>query len=69
MSNTEPMTESGYLLAKEKLANMEARLAVLRTRTDLDPAQRAAVEQSYLDMIRQYRREIKLHEASHANGS
>ncbi len=62
---TEPLTHAGYLSTKKKLANMEARLAALRARTDLDPAHRAGVELSYLDMIRQYRRDVALYEASH----
>ncbi len=65
---TEPMTHAGYLSTKQKLANMEARLAALRARTDLDPAHRAGVEQSYLDMMRQYSRELKLYEAANVAG-
>ncbi len=63
---TTPLTEPGYLQTKKKLAQMEDRLATLRRRTDLDPAHRAEVEQSYQDMIRQYRRDLKLYEAAHA---
>jgi len=62
---TEPLTHAGYLSTKSKLANMEARLAALRKRTDLDPAHRAAVERSYLDMMRQYLRDVLLYEATH----
>jgi hypothetical protein len=62
---TEPLSHAGYLSVKKKLANMEARLAALRARTDLDPAHRAGVERSYLDMIRQYRRDVALYEAAH----
>jgi hypothetical protein len=53
------------LQTKQKLAGMEARLKKLRERTDLDPRHYAAVERSYLDMIRQYRRDIKLYEFAH----
>ena len=63
---TEQMNYAGYLSARQKLANMEARLAVLRARTDLHPSHRSAAERSYLDMIGQYRREIKEYEMSHA---
>ena len=60
------LTEAGYLRTREKLAGMEARLAALRERTDIHPSHRSAVERSYQDMIGQYRREIKLYEATHA---
>jgi hypothetical protein len=62
---TPRLTHEGYLQTKEKLALMETRLAALRTRTDLHPAHKAEVEQSYQDMMRQYLREIKLYEATH----
>ncbi|MBL8797053.1 MAG: hypothetical protein JNM56_24340 [Planctomycetia bacterium] len=60
------LTEKGYLQTREKLANMEARLAALCARTDLSPVHKSEVERSYLDMIGQYLREIKLYEATHA---
>lgn len=60
------LTEKGYLQTREKLANMEARLAALRARTDIGPIHKSEVERSYLDMIAQYLREIKLYEATHA---
>ncbi len=60
---TIPLTPAGYAQTKEKLAQMETRLAALRVRTDLNPTHRAEVERSYEDMIRQYRRELKLYEA------
>ncbi len=63
---TTPRTEAGYLQTKKKLAQMEDRLAALRRRTDLDPVHRAEVERSYQDMMRQYRRDLKLYEATHA---
>jgi hypothetical protein len=66
---TEPLSHTGYLSTKQKLLNMETRLAALRVRTDLDPAHRAAVERSYLDMMRQYRRDVTLYEATHPNSS
>jgi hypothetical protein len=59
------LTHAGYLSTQSKLANMEARLAALRKRTDVDPAHRAAVERSYLDMMRQYLRDVQLYEATH----
>ncbi|HXG09657.1 MAG TPA: hypothetical protein VNK04_07700 [Gemmataceae bacterium] len=65
---TPRLTPEGYAQTKIKLANMEARLAALRARHDLNPVHKEEVERSYLDMIRQYRREIKLYEATQANG-
>jgi hypothetical protein len=62
---TELLTEKGYQLTKQKLANMKARLAALLSRGDLHPLHRAAVEKSYRDMLRQYLRDIKLYEAAH----
>ncbi|HEX5269585.1 MAG TPA: hypothetical protein VFW33_03810 [Gemmataceae bacterium] len=66
---SEPMSHAGYLSTKKKLANMQARLAGLRARTDLDPAHRAAVERSYLDTMRQYGRDVQLYEATHPTSS
>jgi hypothetical protein len=63
---TTPLTNEGYVHTKEKLAQMEARLAALRRRNDLTPVHRAEVERSYEDMIRQYRRDLKLFEATRA---
>ena len=57
------LTREGYLQTKEKLANMEKRLAALEARTDLSPIHHAEARQSYRDMMRQYLREIKLYEA------
>ncbi len=59
------LTCTGYLSTQRKLANMEARLAALRVRADLDPGHRAAVERSYLDMMRQHRRDVMLYEEIH----
>jgi hypothetical protein len=65
----EPLTHAGYLSTKEKLANMERRLAAFRVRTDLHATHRAEVERSYLDMMRQYLRELKLYEATHSTAA
>ena len=59
------ITLEGYKSTKEKLAQMEARLAALQKRTDLHPLHRAEVQRSYEDMMRQYRRTLKLYEAAH----
>jgi len=61
---SEPLTEAGCRLTKDKLAGMEQRLAELRQRTDVHASVRNAAERSYLDTIRQYRREIRQYELS-----
>jgi len=61
----EVLTPAGYEATKEKLADLERRLARLTERTDLNPSHRADVRWSYKQMISQYRREIKLYEATH----
>jgi len=63
---TPRLTPEGYAQTKKKLASMEARLAALLPRTDLNPIHKSEVERSYRDMMRQYLRDIKLYEA--ANG-
>ena len=57
------LTPEGYVQTKEKLANLKKRLAALEARTDLTPIHHAEARESYLDMMRQYLREIKLYEA------
>lgn len=59
------LTFEGYEWTKELLTQMEARLAALQKRTDLDPVHRSEVQRSYEDMMRQYRRTLKLYEAAH----
>jgi hypothetical protein len=59
------LTFEGYKSTKEKLRQMEARLAALQKRTDLHPLHRSEVQRSYEDMMRQYRRDLKLYEAAH----
>ena len=59
------LTPEGYEATKRKLADMEKRLQALRARTDLNPIHHAEAERSYLDMMRQYLRDIKLYEAAH----
>ena len=62
---TEPLNHAAYCRTKELLANMESRRARLRERTDLHPSVRTAAERSYIDMMRQYKRNIKLYEIAH----
>lgn len=62
------LTPEGYAQTKEKLSRLEHRLAKLVERSDLSPQHHAEARKSYLRMIGQYRREIKLYEASRAHG-
>lgn len=64
---TPRLTREGYEQTKMKLANMEARFAALGERNDINPVHKAEAERSYIDMICQYRREIKLYEAAQAS--
>jgi hypothetical protein len=51
---------------KTKIADLLDRRSRIAARTDKSPAHREEVVRSYDRMIRQYRREIKLYEATHA---
>jgi hypothetical protein len=62
---TEALSSIGYEQTKAKLAKLEDRLASLVRRTDLGTVHRAEAQRSCERMIAQYRREIKLYEASH----
>jgi hypothetical protein len=66
---SELLTPEAYAATKEKYANLQRRLAALEKRTDLQPEHAAAVRRSYLDMMRQYLRDIKLCEAALARQS
>lgn len=57
------LSPQGYEQTKKKLADLERRQLELEARTDLAPAHREQVLQSYREMMQQYRREIKLYEA------
>ncbi len=57
------LTPEGYAQTKIKFANMQKRLAELEARSD-KPPYFPEVRQSYLSMMRQYLRDIKLYEAS-----
>jgi hypothetical protein len=63
------LTREGYEQTKAKLAGLESRLAKLDERKDLNPQHHLEVRKSYLRMIGQYRREIKLYEATLAESS
>jgi hypothetical protein len=62
---TYDLDEAGYLQTRAKFAAMEQRLRALEQRTDLPAAHWSEARRSYLDMMRQYAREIKLYEAKH----
>lgn len=59
---TEILTAEGYEQTKEKLRDLETRLAEIEKRTDLDAENRASVRRSYKMMIREFLQEIKLYE-------
>jgi hypothetical protein len=60
---TELLTAEGYEQTKEKLRELETRLAEMGRRTDLAPEHLASVRRSYRMMMREYLQEIKLYEA------
>jgi len=60
---TELLTAEGYAQTKEKLRDLETRLAAIEKRTDLDPDHLASVRRSYKMMMREFLQEIKLYEA------
>ena len=62
---TVTLTSAGYEQTKEKLAELEQRLARLARQSNLSPQHQSEARRSYEQMIGQYRREIKLYEASH----
>jgi hypothetical protein len=63
------LTREGYEQTRAKLAGRESRLAEIGKRKDLNPQHHLEVRKSYLRMIGQYRREIKLYEATLAESS
>jgi hypothetical protein len=64
---TPVLNEAGYLQTRAKLADLLERRSRIAARADLSPPHRVEVLRSYDRMIRQYRREIKLYEATHAS--
>jgi hypothetical protein len=60
---TETLTAEGYEQTKEKLRDLETRLAEMEKRADLDPEHLASVRRSYKMMIREFLQEIRLYEA------
>ena len=59
----ELLTAEGYDQTKEKLRDLEKRLAEIEKRTDLTPEHSESVRRSYKMMMREFLQEIKLYEA------
>jgi hypothetical protein len=64
---TEILTAEGYEQTKEKLRDLETRLAEMDKRADLDAKRLASIRRSYTMMIREFLQDIKLYEAKQAN--
>jgi hypothetical protein len=62
---TPELSDAGYIQTKSKLADLLERRSLIAARTDLSETHRAEVLRSYDRMVKQYRREIKLYEATH----
>ncbi|MGA2618596.1 MAG: hypothetical protein ABSF26_13365 [Thermoguttaceae bacterium] len=63
---TELLTADGYEQTKEKLHDLEVRLAEIEKRSDLDPEHLASVRRSYKMMMREFLQGMRLYEAKHA---
>lgn len=63
---SESLTVEGYEQTKEKLRDLEARLEVIESRTDISAGHLASVRRSYRMMMREYLQDIKLYEARQA---
>ena len=63
---TETLTAEGFEQTREKLRDLETRLADLDKRTDLNAEHLASVRRSYKMMMREFLQEIRLYEAKHA---
>jgi len=63
------LTAESYEQTREKLSRLEHRLAKLSERSDMAPLHHAEARKSYLRMIGQYKREIKLYEANRAHST
>jgi hypothetical protein len=59
----ELLTAEGYEQTKEKLRDLESRLAEIEKRSDLSPTRLASVRRSYAMMMREFLQDIKLYEA------
>ncbi len=59
---TEILSAGGYEQTKQKLRDLETRLAEIEKRPDLDPEHLASVRRSYKMMIREFVQDIRLYE-------
>ena len=59
----ETLTAEGYEQTKEKLRDLEGRLAEIEKLSDLTPKRLASVRRSYKMIIREYLEDLKLYEA------
>jgi hypothetical protein len=66
---TEMLTAEGYVQTKEKLVDLQARLAEVEKRTGLSTWHLASVRRSYSSQIREYLQDIRLFEVKHGRGS
>jgi hypothetical protein len=66
---TEILSPAGYEQTKVKLSDLERRMARLDQLTKANPQHQIEARQSYERMMSQYRREIKLYEASHSEST
>jgi hypothetical protein len=64
---SEMLTVEGYEQTKEKLRDLNTRLAEMEKRTDLDPAHQANVLRSYRMIMREFLRDSRLYEASQSD--
>lgn len=69
MTGRTMLTAEGYEQTKEKLRDLETRLAKIEKRKDLDPDHLASVRRSYKMMMREYLQDIKLYEARQGSRS
>jgi hypothetical protein len=59
---TELLTADGYEQTKEKLRDLETRLAEIEKRMDITPSHMESVRRSYRMIMRELLRDIKLYE-------
>ena len=65
----EPLTAEGYEQTKEKLRDLEVRLAEIESRTDIDAKRLSSVRRGYKTFMRELLEDIKLYEARHKKKS
>lgn len=64
---SEILTAEACEQTREKLRDLERRLAEMEKRTDLNPEHMESVRRSYKMMMREFLRDIRLYEAKHGN--